>query len=676
MVAVETPVDARVESPAPASAEPVVADAGPSWLRRNWILLTIVATTVVVAILAKHFVYPAFSWNRDETTYLWQVDVLRAGRVFTPDANFPQFFWPWLNGIRDGGFFSQYTLGWPLVLWVSEGVFGSPIAAIPFGAVLAVLGTYAFTKEVTRNRQLALVASALMVASPLLVIQGGTYLPYLFSLGLGLLFGTAFFVGIRKHSELWLVGAGFILGWLLLTRPFDAVLWALPMFAYAAIVHWRKWRLLWHAVFFTGMGVAPFFIVTLLYNYNVTGSFTQFPITAKEPLDSFGFGPRRLMPIGDIFHYTIRSAVKSTAHNLRVFPPFLVGGWVGAVVAAVGVWLRRRDRTTLVFLGIAASLPLGYFFFWGNLLSGRAAGLSGPIYFVPLYAPACVFIATVLIAAWRRRRALGVALAVVLAAATIPSLVSKIDVNHKISAAQKPWQGVTDSIEGRALVFVENSGPYLMHLNPYSSNEPNLGGRLLYAVDRGPENLALIDKYPNRTPYMERTTDYRFDDPVGYHDAPVPHVSLFRLHVIHGRTVTLRVRATAGPHQPVVTAYLQIGDKVERRTLSTTAKPGETFETDWTVSPSGTPESASGAAVGIDQSSGTVRAGLLTAPAPGANASDVKYEEFAYAANHSDGTMNVLYPSRAFATQDTTRPLDIREVRHAPGLDVQLTTNW
>ena len=82
MVAVETPVDARVESPAPASAEPVVADAGPSWLRRNWILLTIVATTVVVAILAKHFVYPAFSWNRDETTYLWQVDVLRAGRVF------------------------------------------------------------------------------------------------------------------------------------------------------------------------------------------------------------------------------------------------------------------------------------------------------------------------------------------------------------------------------------------------------------------------------------------------------------------------------------------------------------------------------------------------------------------------------------------------------------------
>lgn len=673
MVAVETPVDARVESTAPAVAEPVLTGTRPSWLRRNWILLTIVATTIAIALLAKHFIYPAFSWNRDETTYLWQVDVLRAGRIFTPDADLPQFFWPWLNGARDGGFFSQYTLGWPIVLLASEAVFGSPVAAIPFGAVLAVLGTYAFTNEVTRNRQLALVSSALMVASPLFVIQGGTYLPYLFSLGLGLFFGTALFIGIRRHSELWLVGAGAILGWLLLTRPFDAVLWALPMFVYAAIVHWRKWRVLWHAAFFTGMGLFPFFVITLVYNYKVTGSITEFPITAKDPLDSFGFGLRRLMPIGDIFDYSIRRAIKSTAHNIRVFPPFLVGGWVGAVVAAVGVWLRRRDRSTLVFLGIAVSIPLGYFFFWGNLLSSRAAGLSAPIYFVPLYAPACVFIATVLIAAWRRRRAFGVALAVVLAGATIPPLVTKIDVNHKISTAQEPWKGVTDSIEGRALVIVENSGPYLMHLNPYSSNAPKLNGRILFAVDRGADNLQLMAKYPMRTPYLERTTDPLFDDPVGYHDAPTPRVSLIRLHVIHGRTLTLHSRIVNRSADPIVVSTLQIGNKIVRRTLSTTAKEGDVFDTDWTVAAAGAPEVASGAAVGLDQPVGVVRAGFTTTT-PG-HESAVHYEEFPYGIDGS-GSMNVILPGRAFTGHTAKGPPRIREVTRARGLDVDLTTNW
>ena len=35
-----------------------------------------------------------------------------------PDGGFPASFHPWLSGARDGVFFSQYTLGWPLVLFV------------------------------------------------------------------------------------------------------------------------------------------------------------------------------------------------------------------------------------------------------------------------------------------------------------------------------------------------------------------------------------------------------------------------------------------------------------------------------------------------------------------------------------------------------------------------------
>ena len=564
-------LDARPDATVTEPVEPVIARAEPTWFDRNWPLLALGAGAFVVAILARHLIYPSFSWNRDEATYLWQVDALRGGHIFAIDGGAPQFFWPWLTGFRDGVFFSQYTVGWPLFLLGVDAIFGSPELALALGAVLAVLGTYAFTRVLTNDRTLALVAATLMLASPIVVIQSGVYLAYLFALGVGLFFGAAFLAGLRRRSPWLFLVSGVLLGWVLLTRPFDAVLWAAPLFAYAVFISWRKWGTLWRAGCWVAVGFAPFVAFTLFYNHRVSGSFTQFPITAKDPLDTFGFGPRRLMPIGEIFHYSIGRAVRSVLHNFRTLPGFFVAGWIGIAVGVVGLWLRRRDRSTLALVALAVSFPAGYFFFWGSLLSSRAAGISGPIYYLPLYVPACIFLATTLIAAWRRRRGLAVALCLVLAVATIPYLVSKIGVNHKISAAQQPWKDATRSIRDRALVIVADSGPYLMHLNPYSGNQPDLDSRILFAVDRGAEDLDLIAAHTDRTPYLESTTDPGFDDPVAYHDAPVPRVWLTQLQVLHGKTVTLRVRVTNPRDEPAVVVYLRIGQHVEQRTLATDA---------------------------------------------------------------------------------------------------------
>ena len=273
-----------------------------------------------MAILARHLVYPSFSWNRDEATYLWQMDALRGGHIFTTDGGAPQFYWPWLTGFRDGVFFSQYTVGWPLFLLAVDAIFGSPELALAFGAVLAVLGTYAFTRVLTNDRTLALVSATLMLASPIIVIQGGVYLAYLFSLGLGLFFGAALLAGLRRQSRWLFLVCGVLLGWILLTRPFDAVLWGAPLFAYAAVHLVAEMGTLWRAAWWIAVGFTPFVAFTLFYNHRVTGSFTQFPITAKDPLDTFGFGARQLMPIGEIFDYTIGRAVRSVLHNFRTLP--------------------------------------------------------------------------------------------------------------------------------------------------------------------------------------------------------------------------------------------------------------------------------------------------------------------------------------------------------------------
>ena len=85
--------------------------------------------------------------------YLWQVAVLRDGNIFASGGGTPLFFQPWLSGLSDGSFFSQYTLGWPIVAARrATSCFGTPTPTIAFGAVLAVLGTYCLARELTRDR--------------------------------------------------------------------------------------------------------------------------------------------------------------------------------------------------------------------------------------------------------------------------------------------------------------------------------------------------------------------------------------------------------------------------------------------------------------------------------------------------------------------------------------------
>jgi len=105
--------------------------------------------------------------------------------------------------------------------------------------------------------------------------------------------------------------------------------------------------------------------------------------------------------------------------------------------------------------------------------------------------PACIFIATALLAI-RRRPALTVALVAGLAVATVPFLVGAIRDNHRMSRYQEPWQHVTDALPGRPLVLMRNAGAYLLHLDPFSQNGPDLDGRVLYAVERNARVLDLI----------------------------------------------------------------------------------------------------------------------------------------------------------------------------------------
>jgi hypothetical protein len=627
------------EPPEPKRARPFLARTGP--------VLLLLLVAAIMSVVVHRVIYPGLSWNRDEVTYLWQLQGLKQGQLLTTAGNMPHFFQPWLTGLKDGQYFSQYTLGWPGLMLIFDVLFGSPVMAMVTGTVLAVLGVYVFTRELTRDHTLSFVSALLVLASPMLITQSGVYLGYLWSLGLGLLFGASLFAGLRLRSWWRLVAAGGLLGALFITRPFDGVVWAAVMGGYAIFTTWRQWSRQLRVALLVLVGMLPFLVLTVVQNYVVTGKVTQFPFTAKEPLDTFGFGYRRLMPHILGIDYTLTEAVKGTGLSGFYVPQFLVGSYVAILLAGFGLWFRRRDRTTLLLLAMMVAFPAGYFVFWGNRLASGFAYLSGPVYLIPLFVPLCIFVATVLIKLWRRSRWWLVALSCVLVVATVPFLYDKSRMNHNISAAQVPWKEA--NLPAHSLVIVRDSGPYLLHLNPFSQNTPDLDGPVLYAVDRHAKNFDVIAAHPDRTPYMEITSNTALDDAIHQPDAVPPHIFVEPIVVHTGGVVTFTVKVTNPQGAQSVVASIQAGNRSEQRVLTPDPSGDGTYSTEWTVVPESSGANAPTGSLPVS-GRGTIAvvAGLGGDPSA-AGSLPQQREKFTYRVR--DGQVQVLSPSRKTVIQ-------------------------
>jgi hypothetical protein len=553
-----SPLLARTERRTAPLAARVLGPVG-SALRSRWALPVFVLVALAVSLWVQHVVYPHLSWNRDEPVYLWHAEVLRAGNLTTPDGGFPDLFQPWLSATRNDEIFSQYTLGWPLV--VAAGLLlGNAGFAIAAGAALAVAGTWTLTRELFDDRVIAGVAAALMVASPIFAVQGGVYLNYLFALGLGLLFLTSIFSGVRLGSPLRLLAAGGLLGWIALTRPYDAVVWAALAGGYLVARHWREWKRHVLPMVWVALGAAPLVALLLVVNRRLTGSPLEFPITVADPLDRFGFGTRRLMPRFGPVEYGRRLAVESSARNGFWLPVFMVGAHLGVVLALVGAWIGRRRHQVALLAGLVVAFPLLYFPFFGMHISSLTARLSGPIYYIPAYAPLCMLAAFALVHIGRRYPSRAVAALALLLVVTVPVTVDRLGVNRELSLANQPWEESVEHLTEPSLVIVSPS-PYLMFLNPFGHNGAHLDRDdqvVLYANDNEPEMIELVASMPERTPYLQRASLPPVRLLPSEHPE-VPDVALARMSLVEDDGIDLDIEIRPQRGDVSVAGWVQVG---------------------------------------------------------------------------------------------------------------------
>ena len=201
--------------------------------------------------------------------------------------------------------------------------------------------------------------------------------------------------------------------------------------------------------------------------------------------------------------YTPRNAVRSSLKNAFFLPWFLVGAYLGAAVAALGVLSHLRRRSTWLLVAICAAFPLGYFSFWGMHVSALTSRLSGPIYYIPVYVPLCVLMAQGFVFGARRHPRLTSVLAVAALVVTVPVGVGRLGLNRQLSRIQLAWTDATATIEGPAVVVLSPS-PYLLYLNPGAGNGADLEDDIIWATDAHPSVIELIEAHPDRRAYVQR----------------------------------------------------------------------------------------------------------------------------------------------------------------------------
>jgi hypothetical protein len=471
---------------------------------------------------------------------------------------------------------------------VLTGGTGTASAVLAAGAVVT---TYLLGREVLSERRTAAVAAVLFALSPLVVFQSAFLLPYLPVLVLVELALIGVLRGVRGGRPRPMVGAGLALGVAFATRPFDMLLFLLPV---AVWLLWTQPGRRWWTVRWLAAGLALPAALLLAFDAAATGRPFTLPFALLEPKDTLGFGVRKLYPSDGRHDFGIVDGLSGVGEHLWLLGGWAFGGAVLAVLAIVAV-ARRRVAGAATALGAGALLMLvGYIGFWGVWNAAVLWGgirYVGPFYVLPVVLPLVLLGAQGLVDLLRWRPAAGgvavagaAALSGVVLAGALPANVTFTDNDRDLSRMVR-------AAAPRSLVLAAPDPLFLMHPSAVTSNPPQPGGRAVYALAHGVDDFAVLASHPDRTPFLLRFAG-------GYNRSPhgKASVRLDQLTLRTGPDVPLRVSVRAPGR--IESAWLTVSSGASTTLYAIEA--GRTSEATVLVGPTGVTVSGVGPALAVE----------------------------------------------------------------------------
>ncbi|MEW6363795.1 MAG: glycosyltransferase family 39 protein [Acidobacteriota bacterium] len=264
------------------------------WLRarhhrgnRGAVLLSIVA--FALALSAHYLVIGRRQPVGDEFCYMFQADVLAAGKLVVPSPPAAESFHCW-SLINNGGWYAKVTVGWPALLALGKLVRTQALIG-PLCCALTIPVIFSIGKIVA-NRCSGLLAALFLPLSPMFVLHGATDFPHSAAVLFGCLFIYALIVTVVRNAWLAAIGAGICSAFLLHVRPGDGTatfIGSLPLMVHGFVVSRERRSLLKKlgvlaAIF--GMGIGALLCVNWIQN----GDPFLSGYRLYDPEDVWGFG--------------------------------------------------------------------------------------------------------------------------------------------------------------------------------------------------------------------------------------------------------------------------------------------------------------------------------------------------------------------------------------------------
>ncbi|MGH7474838.1 MAG: hypothetical protein ACRELD_00975 [Longimicrobiales bacterium] len=481
-------------------------------LATTYPLPAIAALFFVASLAAVFLVLDNVPHVSDEVAYQFQARTLATGSLSLPTPAEPEFF-GFVHTMMDGErWYGIMNPGWPALLalgylmdtpWIINPLLGA-LSVLVFAALLRAAG---YTPA---QWQLAVL---LMAVSPFVLFMSATYMAHTANLFLFLVFAWAWVRMMRERSAWFAALAGLALTLNLLVRPIDAAMAAVPFFIYL-LLRLRHDPGLVKQLALVGVIASLGVLFTWWYNAQLTGDGRLMPMAKyfleRDPGQRFGlgFGP----DMGTTLHgpefpgYYPSDAVRVSSYRLAQLSldvhglPLLLLAICG-LTAFRADWRRNPWHGVLLASGLTLLGIYVLHFYHGVAYGSRHYFLAVPALAVAIALPLAGWLAAPLPVSRYARAALAALLVYVL---TMPyaDLLPEYGRNYRQASG-----ALREEVERRdltaALVFVAEDGwawKSAFPLNTY----PLGSGDVIFAKDRGADNLRLMRRFAGRAYYHVR----------------------------------------------------------------------------------------------------------------------------------------------------------------------------
>lgn len=223
---------------------------------------------LLIAVILNIFVFDNIPHVQDGIHYKHMSEVFAHGKLaHTMPDHYEFFLYPFF--MVDGSqYFSLFMPGFPIFL-TPFALFGLTFLANPILTALNIIIIGLFTQYLFGTRS-SLISMLLFVFSPFMMTMSGTWMPHSFTALLTLIAAFSVFRFATQGGFHLPIVAGSAIGWMVFTRPQNALFFAVLFFAFLTLVIKGKDLVRTMALFSVPIVVG--IVVLLTYNHAFTGS--------------------------------------------------------------------------------------------------------------------------------------------------------------------------------------------------------------------------------------------------------------------------------------------------------------------------------------------------------------------------------------------------------------------